>query len=123
MADWRAAVHAPHKLKKNGEAPPALALTENPDILRRLSAPGPLRPKLVVGFAAETQNLEENAGAKLRRKGCDWIVANNVGGTGIMGGADNQVTLITHEGAQAWPKMDKQALARKLAAKIAEQKL
>ncbi len=121
VADWRAASEAPHKIKKNGDAPPALTLQENPDILRRLSAPGPARPKLVVGFAAETQHLEENAGAKLARKGCDWIVANNVGGTGIMGGADNQVTLITREGAQAWPKMDKQALAKKLAAKIAAQ--
>ena len=122
VADWRVASEAPHKIKKNGEEPPALRLTENPDILRKLSIPGPGRPKLVVGFAAETQNLEANAEAKLARKGCDWIVANNVGGTGIMGGADNQVTLITREGREAWPLMNKQALARKLAAKIAEQK-
>jgi phosphopantothenoylcysteine decarboxylase/phosphopantothenate--cysteine ligase len=122
VADWRAVAEAPHKIKKNGEEPPALQLMENPDILRRLAQPGPARPKLVVGFAAETQNLEANAEVKLARKGCDWIVANNVGGTGIMGGADNQVTLITREGREAWPLMDKQALARKLAAKIAEQK-
>jgi phosphopantothenoylcysteine decarboxylase/phosphopantothenate--cysteine ligase len=121
VADWRMQSEAPHKLKKDGSGPPALQLTENPDILRRISEPGPLRPSLVVGFAAETQNLEKNAAAKLQRKGCDWILANNVGGTGIMGGADNQVTLVTRTGAESWPLMDKQALARKLAAKIAEQ--
>jgi phosphopantothenoylcysteine decarboxylase/phosphopantothenate--cysteine ligase len=121
VADWRAEHEAPHKIKKTGEAPPALRLTENPDILRRLSAPGPLRPKLVVGFAAETQDLERNAAAKLARKGCDWIVANNVGGTGIMGGTKNQVTLLTAAGAEPWPLMDKQDLARKLAIRVAEQ--
>ncbi len=123
VADWRAASLAPHKIKKNADAQPSLLLTENPDILRRLAAPGALRPRLVVGFAAETQNLEENAAAKLARKGCDWILANNVGGTGIMGGAQNQVTLITADGAEAWPLMNKSALATKLAARIAEQKL
>jgi phosphopantothenoylcysteine decarboxylase/phosphopantothenate--cysteine ligase len=121
VADWRAANEVLHKIKKTGEAPPALQLIENPDILRRLAAPGPLRPKLVIGFAAETQDLETNAAAKLARKGCDWIVANNVGGTGVMGGADNQVTLITAHGVERWPLMDKQELARKLAARIAEQ--
>jgi len=121
VADWRAESEAPHKIKKTGDAPPALRLTENPDILRRLSAPGPLRPKLVIGFAAETQDLEINATAKLARKGCDWIVANNVGGTGVMGGDKNQVTLITAQGAEAWPLMDKQELARKMAVRIAEQ--
>ncbi len=121
VAEWRAAALAPHKLKKNGNGPPALELTENPDILRQISAPGPDRPKLVIGFAAETQNLEENAAAKLKRKGCDWIVANNVLGTGIMGGAENQVTIITKAGAESWPMLDKQTLAGKLAARIAEQ--
>ncbi len=121
VADWRAEAEAPHKIKKTGDAAPALRLTENPDILRRLSAPGPLRPKLVVGFAAETQNLEANATAKLTRKGCDWIVANNVGGTGIMGGAKNQVTLITAQGAEPWPLMDKLDLARILAVRIAKE--
>jgi len=121
VADWRAANEAPQKIKKTGEAPPALQLTENPDILRWLAAPGPLRPQLVIGFAAETENLESNAAAKRARKNCDWIVANNVGGTGIMGGADNQVTLITAKGVERWPLMDKQELARKLAARIAEQ--
>jgi phosphopantothenoylcysteine decarboxylase/phosphopantothenate--cysteine ligase len=121
VADWRAAALAPHKLKKNGNGPPALELTENPDILRQISAPGLARPKLVIGFAAETQNLEENAAAKLKRKGCDWIIANNVLGTGIMGGAENQVTIITKAGAESWPMLDKQTLAGKLAARIAEQ--
>jgi phosphopantothenoylcysteine decarboxylase/phosphopantothenate--cysteine ligase len=121
VADWRAEAEAPHKIKKTGDAPPALRLVENTDILRRLSAPGPLRPKLVVGFAAETQDLESNATAKLARKGCDWIVANNVGGTGIMGGAKNQVTLITAQGAEPWPLMDKLDLARILAVRIAKE--
>ncbi len=120
VADWRAEHEAPQKIKKTGDAPATLRLTENPDILRRLSAPGPFRPKLVVGFAAETEALESNATAKLARKGCDWIVANNVGGTGIMGGAKNQVTLITPAGAEPWPLMDKGDLARKLAVRIAE---
>ncbi len=120
VADWRAASEAPHKIKKNGEAPPALALKENPDILHWLSALDPQRPKLVVGFAAETQDLQANATAKLARKGCDWIVANNVGGTGIMGGEENEVTLISKVGAEAWPRMNKQQLAGKLASKIAE---
>jgi len=121
VADWRTTEEAPQKIKKTGDAPPALRLTENPDILRKISTPGPLRPKLVIGFAAETQDLEANAAAKLARKGCDWIVANNVGGTGIMGGADNQVTLMTANGVERWPLMDKQELARKLAVRIAEQ--
>ena len=121
VADWRAEAEAPHKIKKTGDAPPALRLTENLDILRRLSAPGPLRPKLVVGFAAETEALESNATAKLARKGCDWIIANNVGGTGIMGGAKNQVTLITAQGAEPWPLMDKLDLARILAVRIAKE--
>jgi phosphopantothenoylcysteine decarboxylase/phosphopantothenate--cysteine ligase len=120
VGDWRAAEAAPQKIKKTG-APPALQLAENPDILARISAPGPARPRLVVGFAAETQNLAEFATAKRARKGCDWIVANNVGGTGIMGGTENEVLLVTAEGGEAWPRMDKTALAAKLAAKIAEE--
>lgn len=117
VGDWRAAEAAGQKIKKSG-SPPALHLAENPDILARISAPGPHRPRLVVGFAAETERLEEFAAAKRARKGCDWIVANNVGGTGIMGGEDNEVLLITAEAAETWPKMDKRALATKLAAKI-----
>ena len=120
VGDWRVADEAPHKMKKDGGAPPALKLAENPDILARLSAPGPLRPKLVVGFAAETENLEAYAAAKRARKGCDWIVANNVGGTGIMGGDENEVLLLSEAGVQAWPKLGKGEVAAKLAVKIGE---
>ncbi len=118
VGDWRAAATAEQKLKKDGGAPPALQLAENPDILARLSAPGPLRPRLVVGFAAETENLAEYAAAKRARKGCDWIVANDVGGTGIMGGEENEVLLLSGEGAQAWPKLSKREVAGLLAEKI-----
>ena len=118
VGDWRAAATAGQKLKKDGGAPPALQLAENPDILARLSAPGPLRPRLVVGFAAETEKLAEYAAAKRARKGCDWIVANNVGGTGIMGGEENEVLLLSGEGAQAWPKLSKREVAGLLAEKI-----
>ena len=118
VGDWRAAATAEQKLKKDGGAPPALQLAENPDILARLSAPGPLRPRLVVGFAAETEKLAEYAAAKRARKGCDWIVANDVGGTGIMGGEENEVLLLSGEGAQAWPKLSKREVAGLLAEKI-----
>jgi phosphopantothenoylcysteine decarboxylase/phosphopantothenate--cysteine ligase len=120
VADWYFAPAA-QKLKKTGGSPPELHLTENPDILRMVSAPGPMRPKLVVGFAAETEHLHEHAAAKRARKGCDWIVANDVGGTGIMGGESNEVTLITGHGAQAWPKMGKAELAKRLAELIAKE--
>jgi phosphopantothenoylcysteine decarboxylase/phosphopantothenate--cysteine ligase len=117
VGDWRATAQAAHKIKKDG-APPSLQLAENPDILATISAPGPHRPKLVVGFAAETQNLAEFAAAKRARKGCDWILANNVGGTGIMGGDENEVLLITETGSESWAKMDKRQLAIKLAERI-----
>ncbi len=117
VGDWRAAAEAGQKIKKSG-APPALHLAENPDILAQLSAPGPQRPRLVVGFAAETQNLAAYASAKRERKGCDWMIANNVGGTGIMGGDENEVLVITAQGATAWPKMNKRALAARLAEDI-----
>ncbi|WP_408821079.1 bifunctional phosphopantothenoylcysteine decarboxylase/phosphopantothenate--cysteine ligase CoaBC [Acidocella sp.] len=117
VGDWRVATAA-QKMKKAGGAPPALQLAENPDILAQLSAPGPLRPRLVVGFAAETEHLAEYAAAKRARKGCDWIVANNVGGTGIMGGEENEVLLLSDEGAQAWPKLSKREVAGLLAEKI-----
>ncbi len=119
VADWRAAAFQDQKIKKSSAVPPALALAENPDILKTIAAAGPDRPGLVIGFAAETENLVSHAEAKLRRKGCDWIVANNVGGTGIMGGTDNEIVLITPEGAEVWPKMSKTSLAEKLAARIA----
>jgi phosphopantothenoylcysteine decarboxylase/phosphopantothenate--cysteine ligase len=121
VGDWRAAHESTQKLKKSGDAPPALKLTENPDILKTISSPGPSRPRLVIGFAAETEKLFDHATQKLARKGCDWIVANNVGGTGIMGGAENEITLITSTGADLWPRMDKSELARQLAARIAKE--
>ena len=120
VGDWRVEA-AGQKIKKDGSGqPPALHLTENPDILAELSKPGPQRPKLVIGFAAETEKLAEHAAAKRARKGCDWLMANDVGGTGIMGGDHNEILLITESGAEAWDKMDKAALARKLAARIGE---
>jgi phosphopantothenoylcysteine decarboxylase / phosphopantothenate---cysteine ligase len=118
VGDWKVEATA-QKLKKGAHAP-TLHLSENPDILARLSAPGPHRPRLVVGFAAETENLEAYAQAKLARKKCDWIVANNVGGTGIMGGERNEVLVLTETGAEAWPTMDKHAVAEKLAQKIGQ---
>ena len=120
VADWHVEA-AGQKIKKDGSSqPPALNLTENPDILAEISKPGPQRPRLVIGFAAETEKLAEHAAAKRARKGCDWLVANDVGGTGIMGGDDNEILLLTESGAEAWDKMDKTALARKLAARIGE---
>ena len=122
VADWRPAVVPEGKIKKKaGDAPPAIELVENPDILRTLSA-GATRPGLVVGFAAETGDLEAKARAKLARKGCDWILANDVSpGTGVFGGSMNQVLLLTGDGpADAWPELDKLALARRLAQRIAQ---
>ena len=118
VGDWRVEA-ATQKLKKEAQAP-TLHLSENPDILARLSAPGPKRPRLVVGFAAETESLEAHAKAKRARKKCDWIVANNVGGTGIMGGESNEILLLTDAGAEAWPLMDKRAVANQLAQRIAQ---
>jgi len=118
VGDWRVE-EAAQKLKKDGSgAPPALHLAENPDILAELARPGAHRPALVVGFAAETEKLAEHAAAKRARKGCDWLVANDVGGTGIMGGDDNEILLLTPAGAEQWDKMSKTALAQKLAARI-----
>ncbi|MCR9137246.1 MAG: bifunctional phosphopantothenoylcysteine decarboxylase/phosphopantothenate--cysteine ligase CoaBC [Alphaproteobacteria bacterium] len=119
VADWRAAGQSGEKIKKKpGEAPPPLMLTENPDILKTVGHHAK-RPTLVVGFAAETQNLEDNARAKLQRKGADWIVANDVSpDTGIMGGDHNRVRIVTHSGIEDWPKMDKQSVAERLAREI-----
>lgn len=118
VGDWRVETQAPQKIKKTHGALPTLSLTENPDILAGLSAPAPQRPTLVVGFAAETESLHAHASAKHARKGCDWLVANHVGGTGIMGGDENEVLLLTPQGQEHWPRMDKQTVATKLAAKI-----
>jgi phosphopantothenoylcysteine decarboxylase/phosphopantothenate--cysteine ligase len=121
VADWRPARRAQGKIKKprNGEAP-RIELEETPDILATLSKPGKKRPKLVIGFAAETEHVEEHARAKIARKGCDWIVANDVSGD-VMGGPENQVLLITKDNAETWPRMAKEAVARKLADAIAKQ--
>ncbi|MBT9244108.1 bifunctional phosphopantothenoylcysteine decarboxylase/phosphopantothenate--cysteine ligase CoaBC [Gemmobacter fulvus] len=120
VADWRVANAAGQKMKKDGSGQaPALSFAENPDILATVSRMAVGRPALVVGFAAETEQVEAHATAKRARKGCDWIVANDVSpATGIMGGSENAVTLITAEGAEHWPRMGKDAVARQLAARI-----
>lgn len=120
VADWRVTNASGSKLKKDGMGrAPALQFAENADILLRVSK-GTQRPKLVVGFAAETDRVAEYAAAKRLRKGCDWIVANDVSPcTGIMGGSENAVTLITDAGAEVWPRMGKDAVARALAERIA----
>ena len=122
VADWRVANAADLKLKKTPDgAPPALALVPNPDILATISAMGPERPRLVVGFAAETHDLRVHAQDKLRRKGCDWIVANDVSpSTGIMGGLENEVHLVTAAGIEDWPRLSKDEVAARLAHRIAE---
>lgn len=117
VADWRTAA-SDHKIKKAGGAPPRLELIENPDILSELCH-GADRPRLVVGFAAETERVVEHAAAKRRRKTCDWIVANDVSGS-VMGGADNKVHLVTAEGVEDWPPAPKEEVARRLARRIAE---
>lgn len=121
VADWRVANEAVQKMKKDGSGkPPALKFAENPDILATVSK-GKNRPALVVGFAAETENVVAHAIAKRQRKGCDWIVANDVSpDTGIMGGSENAVVVISEGGADVWPRMSKGDVARKLAARIAE---
>ncbi|MGJ8546422.1 MAG: bifunctional phosphopantothenoylcysteine decarboxylase/phosphopantothenate--cysteine ligase CoaBC [Sulfitobacter sp.] len=121
VADWRMARATDRKLKKSKDGLPQLEFAENPDILWAVSALGRDRPKLVVGFAAETNDVIENATAKRARKGCDWIVANDVSeATGIMGGSENAVTLISDDGAESWPRMGKDQVASKLAARIAQ---
>ena len=120
VADWRVAQASGRKIKKSGGALPVLEFAENPDILETVSRMDKGRPPLVVGFAAETHDVVEHATAKRARKGCDWILANDVSaGTGIMGGAENAVTLITEEGAESWPRMGKDQVAARLAERIA----
>lgn len=120
VADWRIDTVAGAKIKKAPGGPPTLSLVENPDILAGLSRPGRNRPKLVIGFAAETQDLEANARAKLSRKGCDWIVGNDVSDE-VFGSDGNTVLLVTASGVETWPRQSKTAIARRLAARIAEQ--
>jgi len=122
VADWRVANAADQKMKKDGSGTaPALEFAQNPDILARVAQMTEGRPRLVVGFAAETETVEAHATAKRARKGCDWIVANDVSPeTGIMGGAENRIVLISQEGAEPWPRLPKAEVAKRLAARIAE---
>jgi phosphopantothenoylcysteine decarboxylase/phosphopantothenate--cysteine ligase len=121
VADWRVENAAGEKIKKDGTGKlPSLSFAENPDILASVAKMGGGRPALVVGFAAETQDVVRHATEKRAKKGCDWIVANDVSpGTGIMGGSENAVTLITDAGAEEWPRLSKSETARRLAARIA----
>jgi phosphopantothenoylcysteine decarboxylase/phosphopantothenate--cysteine ligase len=121
VADWHVARASAGKIKKMaGTAPPALELVANPDILATIAKPGPLRPRLVIGFAAETDDVMANAQAKRARKNADWIVANDVSpATGIMGGEENMVHLITADGVEDWPRLAKREVARRLASRIA----
>lgn len=121
VADWRVSNASGSKMKKTAQGAPALHFAENPDILAEVAHLKDRRPTLVIGFAAETDDVIENAKAKRLRKGCDWLLANDVSpATGIMGGAENAVTLITDAGHEAWARMDKTAVARTLAARIAD---
>lgn len=118
VADWRPDAIADEKIKKDKAGIPGIALVENPDILATLSKPGKKRPKLVIGFAAETNDVETHARAKIAKKGCDWIIANDVSGD-VMGGDDNAIMLISKDRAETWARMPKDAVAKKLAAEIA----
>jgi phosphopantothenoylcysteine decarboxylase/phosphopantothenate--cysteine ligase len=121
VADWRAKDAAGQKMKKSGSGTPSLELVENPDILAALSAAGNARPRLVVGFAAETENVIANAQAKRAKKNCDWIVANDVSASaGVFGGDENTVHLISANAVEDWPRMAKDAVAEQLAARIRE---
>ena len=121
VADWRVANVGAQKMKKDGSGKaPVLEFAENPDILAAVSKAAN-RPKLVVGFAAETETVVAHGTAKRARKGCDWIVANDVSpATGIMGGTENAVTVISADGAEVWPRMGKDEVARRLALRIAQ---
>lgn len=120
VADWRPAAAADSKLKKAKGKPPSLSLVENPDILASLAARGNGRPRLVIGFAAETEKVAENAMAKRARKGCDWILANDVStGTDTFGGDSNTIEFVTETGSEGWPRMTKQEVAERLADRIA----
>ncbi len=121
VSDWRVSQASGQKLKKSDGGPPELAMIANPDILACLSAAGNMRPQLVVGFAAETEKLVENATAKLKAKGCDWILANDVSAeSGTFGGAQNTIHLVEAGGVEPWPRMAKEEVAERLAARIAD---
>jgi phosphopantothenoylcysteine decarboxylase / phosphopantothenate---cysteine ligase len=117
VADWRPKHYVSEKIKKRSSAPPALMLTENPDILINV-ATGPKRPALVIGFAAETDNVIEHAKAKRKRKVADWIIANDVSGD-VMGGDNNRVTIVMADGIETLDEMPKAAVAMALAERIA----
>jgi phosphopantothenoylcysteine decarboxylase / phosphopantothenate---cysteine ligase len=120
VADWRIDAVANEKLKKQEGRMPSLSLVENPDVLATLARHSKKRPRLVIGFAAETENLLAHAREKLARKGCDWIVANDVSPeTGVFGGAHNQVHLVSANGVESWPPLSKEAVAEGLVRKIA----
>lgn len=121
VADWRVASEATEKLKKNGSGVPTLEMAENPDILATLAAAANTRPSLVIGFAAETENVIEHARAKRTKKGCDWILANDVSPeTGTFGGADNTIHLVSADGVEDWPRMSKADVADRLAERISQ---
>jgi phosphopantothenoylcysteine decarboxylase / phosphopantothenate---cysteine ligase len=121
VADWRVESVATHKLKKDGGGPPLLRLAENPDILANIAQRANDRPALVVGFAAETDNIVANARAKRLRKRCDWILANDVSpGTGTFGGDRNTIHLVDTDGVEDWPVMTKREVAARLAERIAQ---
>ena len=122
VADWRVANAGDQKLKKQpGHTTPELALVENPDILATIAGRKTQRPKLVIGFAAETENVVANAKAKLARKHCDWILANDVSPqSGVMGGDRNTITLVRASGVEAWPPQSKDAVASMLVTRIAD---
>jgi phosphopantothenoylcysteine decarboxylase/phosphopantothenate--cysteine ligase len=123
VADWRVEAPQTEKIKKNDKrGAPTLTLTENPDILKTIAQPGPRRPRLVIGFAAETQDVIAYAQKKLKSKGADWIIANDVSPTsGVMGGENNTVHVITVNGVESWPEMSKAHVARKIMERAAEQ--
>jgi phosphopantothenoylcysteine decarboxylase/phosphopantothenate--cysteine ligase len=122
VADWRPEKAGARKIKKGASGPEPIALVENPDILATL-AKGARRPRLVVGFAAETNDVEAHARAKLDKKGCDWIVANDVSLPGTMGGDDNAVAIVSRQGVEHWARLAKGEVARKLAQRIAQELL
>jgi phosphopantothenoylcysteine decarboxylase/phosphopantothenate--cysteine ligase len=126
VADWRVASEGAQKLKKTSAGMPPLQLVENPDILATVSKLKDRRPPLVIGFAAETEHLIDNAKAKIKRKGCDWILANDVSpALGVMGGDRNTIHLLTRDGAEidvdSWPVMTKEQVASELVARIVSQ--
>jgi phosphopantothenoylcysteine decarboxylase/phosphopantothenate--cysteine ligase len=122
VADWRVDKPAAEKIKRNASGSPEISLTQNPDILKTIAAHKSKRPALVVGFAAETENIVKHARDKLAKKGCDLIVANNVSAeTGVMGGERNTVHLVSASGVESWPEMSKREVAFKLMQRLADQ--